>query len=104
MAFVLALCFNHLFFFCFLGLAVLRDCGISWESSFIFLLKHGMVLISLLQIRGISRYYFFFKSICCMYSLDAPPGGASNEYHNIWFNGEIRKKYMNNYWLKKHII
>ena len=25
------------------------------------------------------------------YSLEAPPGGSTNEYHNICFCGEIRK-------------
>ena len=30
-------------------------------------------------------------NICCGYSLEAPCYGASNEYHNICFHGEIRK-------------
>ena len=31
------------------------------------------------------------QNICCGYSLEAPRWGASNEYHNICFCGEIRK-------------
>ena len=34
---------------------------------------------------------FFHENICCGYSLEAPRRGASNEYHNICFRGEIRK-------------
>ena len=33
----------------------------------------------------------FHKNICCGYSLEAPRRGASNEYHNLYFYGEIRK-------------
>ena len=34
---------------------------------------------------------FLHENICCEYSLEAPRRGASNEYHNISFQGEIRK-------------
>ena len=45
-------------------------------------------------IRYICKYFFLFlhKNIQCGYSLEAPQNGASNEYHNICFSGEIRKK------------
>ena len=35
-------------------------------------------------------FLFLHKNICCGYSLEAPHG-ASNEYHTIWFPGEIRR-------------
>ena len=51
------------------------------------------------------------QKTCCGYSLEAPCQGASNEYHNIWFCGEMRKlfsrtswinkKNMNTFWLKQ---
>ena len=41
------------------------------------------------------KYWFFFlflhENIMLSYSLEAPQGSASNEYHNICFHGEIRK-------------
>ena len=36
-------------------------------------------------------FVFLHENICCGYSLEAPRRGASNEYHNICFRGEIRK-------------
>ena len=36
-------------------------------------------------------FLFLHKNICCGYLLEAPRLGASNEYHNICFCGEIRK-------------
>ena len=36
-------------------------------------------------------FLFLHKNICCGYSLEVPRQGASNEYHNICFHGEIRK-------------
>ena len=36
-------------------------------------------------------FLFLHENICCGYSLEAPRQGASNEYHNICFRGEIRK-------------
>ena len=36
-------------------------------------------------------FLFLHKNICCGYSLEAPFQGASNEYNNICFCGEIRK-------------
>ena len=36
-------------------------------------------------------FLFLDENICCGYSLEAPRWGASNEYHNICFRGEIRK-------------
>ena len=50
--------------------------------------------LPLVQIRvGISLIFFLFlhENIYCDYSLEAPRRGASNEYHNICFRGEIRK-------------
>ena len=43
--------------------------------------------------RGIHILFFLFfhENICCGYSLEVPRCGASNEYHNIRFCGEIRK-------------
>ena len=42
---------------------------------------------------GIHIVFFLFlhKNICCGYSLEAPQWGASNEYHNTYFRGEIWK-------------
>ena len=42
--------------------------------------------------RGIHIIFFLFlhKNVCCGYSLEEPRRGASNEYHNICFRGEIR--------------
>ena len=37
--------------------------------------------------------FFQDKKKCCGYSLEAPRRGASNEYHNICFRRELRKKY-----------
>ena len=36
-------------------------------------------------------FLFLIENICCGYSLEAPHRGASNEYHNICINREIRK-------------
>ena len=36
-------------------------------------------------------FLFLHENICCGYSLEAPRRGASNEYHNVCFHGEIRK-------------
>ena len=36
-------------------------------------------------------FLFLHEKICCGYSLEVPQRGASNEYHNICFRGEIRK-------------
>ena len=36
-------------------------------------------------------FLFLYENICCGYSLELPHRGASNEYHNICFCGEIRK-------------
>ena len=47
-----------------------------------FIHTPAMMLISFL---------FLHENICCGYSLEAPRRGASNEYHNICFRGEIRK-------------
>ena len=43
--------------------------------------------------RGIHIIFLWFlhENICCGYSLEVPRRGASNEYHNICFCGEIRK-------------
>ena len=38
-------------------------------------------------------FLFLYENICCGYSLEAPRRGASDEYHNICFRAEIRKKY-----------
>ena len=43
------------------------------------------------------------ENICCGYSLEAPHRGASNEYHNICFRGEIRK-ISAFFWWKKCLI
>ena len=37
------------------------------------------------------------------YSLEAPQQGTFNEYHNVWFHGEIRKRSILLDW-KKHLI
>ena len=37
-------------------------------------------------------FFLFFHKNCCGYSLEVPQRGISNEYHNICFHGEIRKK------------
>ena len=55
--------------------------------------------LSTRQIRGggggggshIVFFLFLHENVCCGYSLEAPQWGASNEYHNISFHGEIRK-------------
>ena len=39
-----------------------------------------------------TTYVFLYENISCGYSLEAPQWGASNEYHNICFCAEIRKK------------
>ena len=39
----------------------------------------------------LTSFLFLHENICCGYSLEAPQQGASNEYHNICFHGEIRK-------------
>ena len=46
-----------------------------------------------LEKRGyqVNIFLFLHENICCGYSLEAPHRGASNEYHNICFRGEIRK-------------
>ena len=36
-------------------------------------------------------FLFLHENICCGYSLEGPPRGASNEHHNIRFREEIRK-------------
>ena len=37
--------------------------------------------------------YFSNKNVCCGYSLEAPLGGASNEFpHHTFFYEKIRKK------------
>ena len=36
-------------------------------------------------------FLLLHENICCRYSLEEPQQGASNEYHNICFPGEIRK-------------
>ena len=36
-------------------------------------------------------FLFLNANICCGYSLEAPRRGASNEYNNIGFCGEMRK-------------
>ena len=43
--------------------------------------------------RGVTGKYFLISpwNICCGYSLELPQQGASNEYHNVCFHGEIRK-------------
>ena len=40
----------------------------------------------------INIFFNFSMKICCRYSLEAPRGGASNEYNNICFHGDIRIK------------
>ena len=51
-------------------------------------------------------FLFLLKNICCGYSLETPRRGcghsievphpgASNEYHNLCFHGEIKKYYVN---------
>ena len=47
-------------------------------------------------------FLFLHKNICCGYSLEGPRQGAFNEYHNICFNGEIKKN-SSNFLLKKKI-
>ena len=47
-----------------------------------------------LQIKvGINIIFFLFlhENICCVYSLEVPQRGTSNEYNNIYFHGEIRE-------------
>ena len=34
---------------------------------------------------------FLHENICCRFSLETPHLGTSNEYHKIYFRGEIRK-------------
>ena len=48
-------------------------------------------LLSTKKIKVLISIIFFHKNICCGYSLEMPRRGASNEYHNICFLGEIRK-------------
>ena len=53
-----------------------------------------LLIPSYLQIKGgIHLIFFLFlhENICCGYSLEATSHGASYEYHNICFRGEIRK-------------
>ena len=42
-------------------------------------------------------FLFLQENIYCWYSLEVPLRGTSNEYHNICFSGEIRKKYLSGY-------
>ena len=42
------------------------------------------------QTKFIDNFYFH-ENICCGYSLEMSWWGTSNEYHNIWFRGDIRK-------------
>ena len=39
----------------------------------------------------LSQNWHFLEENICVYSLEAPQWGASNEYHNICFIREIRK-------------
>ena len=36
-------------------------------------------------------FLFFHQNVCLRYSLEATRRGASNEYHNVCFRGELRK-------------
>ena len=45
-------------------------------------------------------FLFLHETILCGYSLEAPHWGTSNEYHNIWFHGEIRKIFT---WYHSHL-
>ena len=38
------------------------------------------------------------------YLLEAPHWGASNEYHNIWFHGEMKKKKKQSFLLQRENI
>ena len=51
----------------------------------------------------LSLWLRWAKNICCGYSLEAPHNGASDEYHNIHFCGEIRNIATGFGW-KKHLI
>ena len=45
----------------------------------------------LFQLKSINSFLFLHENICCGYSLEAPCRGASNEYPQYMFCGEIRK-------------
>ena len=51
---------------------------------------------------GIREIVFLFldKYICCGYSLEAPRGGASNEYPQHMYSSR-NKKNIDTFWLKK---
>ena len=42
-------------------------------------------------------FLFLHENICCGYSLEAPRGGASNEYPQHMFSWRIRKKILPGY-------
>ena len=42
---------------------------------------------------GYFSYFSIKNNICCGYSLEAPRRGASNEYPQHMFYGELEKKY-----------
>ena len=51
------------------------------------------------QKRGIQIIFFLFlhEKICCVYSLEAPPRGASNKYQQQKFSWRNKKKIYQNF-------
>ena len=55
------------------------------------IILQGIALDKTIFIIMIVFFLILHKNICCWYSLEAPPRGASNEYTQHMFRGEIRK-------------
>ena len=51
----------------------------------------GCVFLFMYIIDPGKYFSYFFKKICCGFSLEAPNQGTSSEYLNVCFHGEIRK-------------
>ena len=65
----------------------------SWRNKKIYL-QDILSSSGAMDIRGGTDIVFFLllhENICCVYSLEVPHWGTSNEYYNICFCGEIRK-------------
>ena len=55
---------------------------------------HFIAPDKLLFLPKITDIFYVFQRNCMLwYTLEAPRRGASNEYHNIRFHGEISKQY-----------
>ena len=78
-----------------LPITLLRVSRLQWVKTSFCQSQMGFSCYStLLQVRGgigVIFFLFLFENICLGYSLEVPWGGTSNEYHNIYFYGEIRQ-------------